>query len=102
MTRVPGGTAGTRSVNVLRRHDAFPHFSRRFTQYRATGSPARRTSAGHVATVPCTLEDTVPPSGHAAAPPQPATAHTSTAPSGPGPTRPEPGSLPARGPGAAR
>ena len=67
--RCPEGTAGHRSVNILRGQPALPHFSRRFTQFRATGSPALRTSAGHVTTTSCTRDDSVPQSGHAAAPP---------------------------------
>ena len=83
VTRSPQGTAGARSVNVLRGQPALPHFSRRFTQFRATGSPALRTSAGHVTTSSCTREDSVPQPGHADAPRWSVTAHTSTTPSGP-------------------
>jgi hypothetical protein len=90
---VPGRLSGRdapvrdlgRSVNVLRGQSALPHLSRRFTQFRATGSPALRTSAGRVTTSSCTRDDAVPQSGHAA-PSQSVTAHTSTTPPGPAST----------------
>jgi hypothetical protein len=83
-TRQPGGTAPIRSVNVLRGQSGFTHFSRFFTQFRSTGSPALRTSFGRVTTTSCTRDDSAPQSGHAAAPPRSVTAHTSTAPPAPG------------------
>ena len=75
-----------RSVNVLRGQAALSHFSRLFTQLRATLSPARRTSAGRLTTISCTRDDGTPHTGHTAAPSQSVTAHTSTTPSGPGST----------------
>ena len=62
-----GGTAGTHSVNVFRRHSALPHLRRTLTHRRSTGSAARRTSRGRTSTVSCTRPEIVPQAGHAAA-----------------------------------
>ena len=71
-------------MNVMRSQAVFTHFSRSFTQFRSTGSPARRVSFGRVRTISWTRDDSVPQSGHADAPSQSVTAHISTAPDGPG------------------